>query len=264
MKKIFYIFLFIFIFQIVTNAESWIDTKNTDGTAIYINKDSIQIIGQGIKFDVMYHAKNNGAWMTRNMYLLGEKVAILNTVKLTDYKENTDIYTSANIKFKNCSSTPINNACMIAKQTAIGRQNLTYNAENTPFNNISDEVSNNVEDNIYDADYERNEEDNAPKGEPAWGPYICDLENKINNNWKPKNKNLKGAGVTLRIGKSGNLIGQKLIASSGDHDFDASVKKAIQKTSPYRPLPPEYDGKAVEIDLIFDYNKYGKFIKQHL
>lgn len=61
--------------------------------------------------------------------------------------------------------------------------------------------------------------------------------------------------VYFRIYKNGQVSDLKVDISSGVQAFDLSALRAIQNSSPFPPLPSEYDGQYLGITLIFEHVK---------
>ena len=103
--------------------------------------------------------------------------------------------------------------------------------------------------------------------------YMPSLERKIRHNWNPPKKiNKARVEVTFHIAKDGTLIKSEITKSSGNDNLDKSALNAVQKSSPFQPLPAEYQAESVPVGFIFDYNsplysncktKFCKFIYEH-
>ncbi len=94
--------------------------------------------------------------------------------------------------------------------------------------------------------------------EPDFGPYMRELQRRIKRNWEPPRGNRSKRVVLLfRISKDGRLLDVKVHKSSGAQAADRAAIEAVELTAPFRPLPPEYRGKDIDIQFTFDYNVFG-------
>lgn len=57
--------------------------------------------------------------------------------------------------------------------------------------------------------------------------------------------------VEISVAADGRAVKSKIRQSSGSPDFDQSVLAAIEKSSPFPPLPPEFKGQTVEVWIQF-------------
>lgn len=94
--------------------------------------------------------------------------------------------------------------------------------------------------------------------EADFGPYMTELKRRIKRNWEPPRGNeSKRVVVMFVVGKDGRLISQRIMRSSGNKETDRAAMSAVELTAPFKPLPPEYRGKDVDIQFTFDYNVLG-------
>ncbi len=94
--------------------------------------------------------------------------------------------------------------------------------------------------------------------QPAWGPYMRELERRIKSNWNPpKGNESKRVVILFTVGRDGKLLSIKTLKSSGHPQSDQAAKSAIQLTAPFRSLPPEFRGNQIDIEFTFDYNVLG-------
>jgi len=88
-----------------------------------------------------------------------------------------------------------------------------------------------------------------------WGPYMKKLEDSIKHNWNPpRDTNFKEVVVRFAILRDGTLSSTKIIKSSGILLVDNAAIEAIQKTSPYQPLPEQFERESLPIEFTFNYN----------
>ncbi|TAJ91193.1 TonB C-terminal domain-containing protein, partial [bacterium] len=68
--------------------------------------------------------------------------------------------------------------------------------------------------------------------------------------WVGKRSDLE---VTVRFGiqESGEVVGLKIVQSSGDPSYDDSVFRAIRRASPLPPPPESYRKDFMDVELTF-------------
>lgn len=91
-----------------------------------------------------------------------------------------------------------------------------------------------------------------------WGPYAAEMIRKIKRNWEiPKlaHYGMKGR-LTIRffLMRDGRVEGLRLLVSSGVPPFDNASMKAIQNSSPFRALPPDFPNPREGVTITFLYN----------
>ena len=90
---------------------------------------------------------------------------------------------------------------------------------------------------------------------PPFDKYMPKINNNLKSNWCPTPVNKRYVVVTsFDISKNGNLLGCKVINSSGIQLADDEAINAIKKSSPFPPLPKEFSGNMVRITYTFDYS----------
>lgn len=88
--------------------------------------------------------------------------------------------------------------------------------------------------------------------------YLIEMRNKIQMNWFPSVVEI-GAGASLmtwvyfRIFRDGSISAVEVKESSGVHAFDNNAIRAIADARPFPPLPREYDGEYLGINLRFEH-----------
>lgn len=87
--------------------------------------------------------------------------------------------------------------------------------------------------------------------------YTNTLQDKINNNWKPKKiiKKEKHAIARVVIDKDGSLSDFYILKSSRHKKFDRDIYDAIAKSVPFNTFPANIDAPNTEIQLKFDYER---------
>lgn len=100
---------------------------------------------------------------------------------------------------------------------------------------------------------------NNPKQEPDFAPYMKELQSEIKKNWTPPQGQDSSKRVVLlfSISKEGRLLNVKVKNSSGIKEIDDSAVKAVELTAPFKALPPEFNGRKVDIEFTFDYTVFG-------
>ena len=62
----------------------------------------------------------------------------------------------------------------------------------------------------------------------------------------------------FKINKQGELLALKILQSSNDEEADKAALKAVRITSPFKPLPEQFEGRNIDIEFTFDYNVLSK------
>ncbi len=84
--------------------------------------------------------------------------------------------------------------------------------------------------------------------------YFVIIRDRINENWfYPEGFNRKGVSVivSIRIGRGGELIENRVEKTSGNRQFDLSLLHAVKKSAPFPPLPIDFEGEFLETGLRF-------------
>lgn len=84
--------------------------------------------------------------------------------------------------------------------------------------------------------------------------YYSIIHDRIRDNWVyPEGFDYKKVSVivSIKIDRGGSLLELLLEESSGNKRFDESLMSAVQKASPFPPLPHEFEGKYLETGLRF-------------
>lgn len=84
--------------------------------------------------------------------------------------------------------------------------------------------------------------------------YYSIIHDRVQENWiYPDGFEYKKVSVivSIKIDRSGKLLELLLEESSGNKRFDDSLMNAVQKASPFPPLPHEFEGKYLETGLRF-------------
>ena len=83
----------------------------------------------------------------------------------------------------------------------------------------------------------------------GWGYYMRGVQRKVKSNLVINGiSDTQRATITFNIDKSGKVSEIKLVKSSGNTAFDTQTLKAIEKSSPFTPLPSWYKGEGICIN----------------
>jgi TonB family protein len=94
--------------------------------------------------------------------------------------------------------------------------------------------------------------------EPDFGPYMRELQRRIKKNWNPPRGNESKRVILLfKVSRDGQLLSLRVYKSSSNPENDKAAVQAVRDAAPFRPLPPEYKGRDVDIQFTFDYNVFG-------
>ena len=94
--------------------------------------------------------------------------------------------------------------------------------------------------------------------EPDFGPYMRDLQRRIKMNWDPpKGNESKRVVLLFKISKDGRLLSNRVSKSSGLQSADQAALRAVELTSPFKPLPADFKGSSIDIQFTFDYNVFN-------
>src|SRR5262245_19179336 len=93
-----------------------------------------------------------------------------------------------------------------------------------------------------------------------FGPYIHNVLTRVRQNWyalvpEVVLKGQKGrAVVVFTIVRDGKAQDLRLVASAGHQALDRAATGAIETSSPFAPLPTEFKGDRIVLQLPFLYN----------
>jgi len=81
-----------------------------------------------------------------------------------------------------------------------------------------------------------------------FNPYLNAVQAKIKRNWQPAtdNRNL-AVEVSFTINRDGSVTGIAISKSCGNETVDRLAKRAVEVSSPFTKLPPEFSGGQIEI-----------------
>ena len=89
-----------------------------------------------------------------------------------------------------------------------------------------------------------------------FGPYMADLQRRIKQHWLSKGYEGQRVVVQFKIHKGGEISNLRLEHSSGVALADQAALKAVEESSPCRPLPVGASSD-VDIQFTFDYHVFG-------
>lgn len=90
--------------------------------------------------------------------------------------------------------------------------------------------------------------------DPAAAEYYRHIQMVVSGNWlAPAEAGYIDLVATYRIviQPDGQVSSSSLVRSSGNESYDLSVERAVEYSSPFRPLPEVFGGKSVPIQLNF-------------
>ena len=77
--------------------------------------------------------------------------------------------------------------------------------------------------------------------------YYFELLRRVNEVWwtagSGHGERLRGASVSIAIGRDGRIAEKVLLQSSGNREFDQGLLQALERAVPLPPLPGSYDGE---------------------
>lgn len=89
--------------------------------------------------------------------------------------------------------------------------------------------------------------------------YIDIVLNKLSSNWRinivrSSKQKIFDAEIWFRISRNGDLLDYKLLKSSGNEIYDDNCLRAVTFSSPFPPLPYQYEGKTLALSITFHYS----------
>lgn len=91
-----------------------------------------------------------------------------------------------------------------------------------------------------------------PAGAADFSAYMEDVQERIMNSWNPPEDIIEGhADVIFRINRNGEILSSEIIQSSGNSDFDNSVKEVLERCS-FRELPTDCDKEYITVKYAFN------------
>jgi TonB family protein len=92
-----------------------------------------------------------------------------------------------------------------------------------------------------------------------FGPYLQRILHEVKENWyllipESISKKKGKLAIEFAITKEGHVAGMKLVASAGDVMLDRAAWGSITNSTPFPPLPSEFQGQYLALRLRFYYN----------
>lgn len=90
--------------------------------------------------------------------------------------------------------------------------------------------------------------------------YVEAVQRRVSSNWlqatvNPTIQSAPRAVIDFEILRDGTIVNIQIMQSSGYPSVDASAVRAIQASSPLRPLPGAYTGSYVNVEFWFDFRR---------
>lgn len=83
--------------------------------------------------------------------------------------------------------------------------------------------------------------------------YMRELDRRVKMNWdKPAYATAGETVLKFSVLKNGNIENLVVFKSSGDEVLDNTCVSAIELSVPFRPLPSEYKGASLDVQMTFD------------
>ena len=102
---------------------------------------------------------------------------------------------------------------------------------------------------------ERQKAEEEPEVQIDFTKNMKEINRKIKKNWHPpKVLPKKSTVVEFGVNKKGVVTAAAVSESCGDPDIDKLAVEAVEKSSPFKPLPKEFKGDGVRIRFKFDFD----------
>ncbi|SPE23872.1 Cell division and transport-associated protein TolA [Acidobacteriia bacterium SbA2] len=93
-----------------------------------------------------------------------------------------------------------------------------------------------------------------------YGYYVASVRSRISGNWllstvSPNIVSAPRLYMTFTILRDGNVTDVEITQSSGIPEVDRSALRAVLASNPLPPLPPDYSGNKVKVNLYFDFHR---------
>jgi protein TonB len=90
--------------------------------------------------------------------------------------------------------------------------------------------------------------------------YVEAVQRRISGNWLQStvDPNIRWAPrmvVTFQIQRNGSVANSQILQTSGNRSVDNSAIRAIQESSPFQPLPNDYNGSFVNVEFWFEFKR---------
>ena len=93
-----------------------------------------------------------------------------------------------------------------------------------------------------------------------YGYYVASVRSRISGNWllstvSPNIVSAPRLYMNFTILRDGNVTDVEITQSSGIPEVDRSALRAVLASNPLPPLPPDYSGNKVKVNLYFDFHR---------
>jgi len=93
-----------------------------------------------------------------------------------------------------------------------------------------------------------------------YGYYVASVRSRISGNWllstvSPNIVSAPRLYMTFTILRDGNVTDVEITQPSGIPEVDRSALRAVLASNPLPPLPPDYSGNKVKVNLYFDFHR---------
>lgn len=89
--------------------------------------------------------------------------------------------------------------------------------------------------------------------------YVEIIINKLSLNWRvnilqTSKQRVFDAQIWFRISRNGDLLDSRVVQTSGNEDYDTASLRAVSLSSPFPPLPYQYESKTLAFSIMFHYS----------
>jgi protein TonB len=93
-----------------------------------------------------------------------------------------------------------------------------------------------------------------------YGYYVASVRSRISGNWllstiSPNIVSAPRLYMTFTILRDGSVTDVEITQSSNNPEVDRSALRAVLASNPLPPLPPDYAGNKVKVNLYFDFHR---------
>ena len=96
---------------------------------------------------------------------------------------------------------------------------------------------------------------NNPNNKIIFKDYLAELKKKIDSKWYPSSSDeTKKITATFRINKCGSVKNLEILQITENDYLEEEVLNAILRAVPFNPLPPEFNGRYIDVKFDFNYD----------
>jgi len=248
--------------------KSYTDVKEASMTTLGLNS-SFEVHENGnpvgyIHYDYNFHQYNCAYVWAQEESSCNLSEFVSNLRKYEDYKKNKEqksVTNSQDISSKptlQSTVTPIAQKPIKSEELSTSNVKKATKPNNQPvYKSEKLPMPVNPAPPVAKSDYKKADSTIQNLRETDFGPYMRELKSRTQINWTPPQTPYSvKVVVLLKIAKNGKLLASKIQKSSGIPEVDTSALKAVEITAPFRPLPVDYTGESVEIQLTLNQNAY--------